>query len=82
LRSSRVNLIIPFPGIESNKKSLQKNVDGSVTLYFGPKAPSGKEDNWGQTLPDKSFNLLFRVYGPLEPWFDKIWKVGDFELVE
>ena len=24
---------------------LQKNTDGSVDLYFGPKAPAGKESN-------------------------------------
>jgi hypothetical protein len=23
-----------------------------------------------------------RLYGPLEPWFDKTWKPGDFELVD
>ncbi len=22
------------------------------------------------------------LIGPLEPWFDKIWKPGEFELVE
>jgi len=22
------------------------------------------------------------MYGPLEPWFDKSWKLGDFELIE
>ena len=53
-----------------------------MTVYFGPKAPEGKESNWVQTLTEKSFNLLFRAYGPLEPWFDKSWKIGDFELVE
>jgi len=28
----------------------------------------------------KGCNL--RLYGPLEPWFDKTWKPSDFELVE
>ena len=32
-------------------------------------------------LPENSFNL-FRLYAPMEPWFDKSWKLGDFELVE
>jgi hypothetical protein len=71
-----------FPGIDSKKKGLQKNGDGSVTVYFGPKAPEGKESNWVQTLPGKSFNVMYRMYGPLEPWFDKTWKLGDFELVK
>ncbi len=71
-----------FPGVDSKKADLQKNSDGSVTVYFGPKAPKGKEDNWVQTLPGKSFNVMYRMYEPLEPWFDKTWKLGDFELVE
>ena len=33
-------------------------------------------------LPGKSFNVMYRMYGPLEPWFDKTWKLGDFELIE
>ena len=71
-----------FPGIDSKKADLQKNSDGSVTVYFGPMAPKGKENNWVQTLPGKSFNVMYRMYGPLEPWFDKTWKLGDFELVK
>jgi len=35
-----------------------------------------------QTWPDKSWNTLFRLYGLLEPWFDKSWKPGDSELVK
>jgi hypothetical protein len=42
---------------------------------FGPKLP-GKENNWVQTWPDKGFNVLLRLYSPLEPWFDKTWKPG------
>jgi len=26
--------------------------------------------------------VLLRLYGPLEPWFDKTWKPGEFELVQ
>jgi hypothetical protein len=26
-------------------KGLQKNADGTVDLYFGPKPPAGKESN-------------------------------------
>jgi len=25
--------------------------------------------------------VLLRLYAPLEPWFDKTWKPGDFEEV-
>jgi len=68
-------------GIDSNQKSIQPNPDGSVTVWFGPKPPAGKEGNWVQTMPGKSWSVLLRLYGPLEAWFDKRWKPGDFEPV-
>ena len=69
-------------GLDSNNPSVKPNEDGSYTMWFGPKAPEGKEGNWIQTMPGKSFNCLLRLYGPLQPWFDKTWKPGDFELVK
>ena len=39
---------------------------GSVDVYFGPKAPAGKESNWIQTMPGKGWNTILRLYGPLE----------------
>jgi hypothetical protein len=71
-----------FPGLDNNKEGLQQNADGSYDIYFGPKAPAGKEGNWLQTVPGKGWNMLFRLYGPLQPWFDKTWRPGDPELVE
>jgi hypothetical protein len=50
-------------------------------VWFGPKAPAGYEANWVQTVPGKGFNLLLRLYGPLEPWFNQSWRPGDLELV-
>ena len=58
------------------------NDDGSATIWFGPTAPAGHEGNWVQTMPGKGWNSLLRLYGPLEPWFDKSWKPGDFEEVK
>jgi hypothetical protein len=69
-------------GVDSTDKKLKVDADGSVTVWFGPKAPEGEEANWVQTMPGKGWNTLLRLYGPLEPWFDKSWKPGDFELVE
>jgi hypothetical protein len=69
-------------GVDSNSKSLKPDADGSYTVYFGPTAPQGHEGNWIQTMPGKSYNVLLRLYGPLQPWFDKTWKPGDFELVK
>ena len=65
-----------------NTDTTQINENGSYDIYFAPNAPDGKESNWIQTMPGKSWNVLLRLYGPLQPWFDKTWKPGDFELVE
>ncbi len=69
-------------GVDSKSPDIKPNKDGTYTVWFGPKAPKGHEGNWVQTVPGKSYNVLFRVYGPLKPWFEKTWKPGDFELVK
>ncbi|MGL1886182.1 MAG: DUF1254 domain-containing protein [Reichenbachiella sp.] len=71
-----------FPGIDSNKKGLVQNKDGSFDIFVGPKAQAGMENNWIQTVPGKGWNTIFRLYGPLEAWFDKTWRPSDFELVK
>lgn len=71
-----------FAGLDSNNPSVKPNEDGSYTVWFGPEAPEGHEGNWIQTITGKGFIVLLRLYGPLEPWYDKTWKPGDFELVE
>jgi hypothetical protein len=66
----------------SQIQELQKNVDGSVDIYFGPNAPSGKELNWIPTSVDGRFEVLFRLYGPEKPLFDKTWKLPDIEKIQ
>ena len=68
------------PSVSSQTKGLLVNTDGSVDVYFGPKPPSGKENNWVQTVPGKGWVMILRLYGPLEPWFDKTWRPGEIEL--
>ncbi len=68
-----------FPSVSSQTKGLLVNDDGSVDVYFGPKAPAGKEKNWVQTVPGKGWNTILRLYGPLEPWFNKTWRPGEIE---
>jgi hypothetical protein len=31
---------------------------------------------------DPTSRVWFRLYGPLEPFFDKSWQLPDFELVK
>jgi hypothetical protein len=61
---------------------LTKNADGSVDLYFGPRAPAGMENNWIKTIPGQGFFAMFRLYGPLEPVFDGSWKLNDITKVK
>jgi len=70
-----------FPTVGSQSKALQVNADGSVDVYFGPKAPAGKEANWVQTIPGKAWFTILRLYGPLEPWFNKTWRPDDIRRV-
>jgi len=71
-----------FPSVSSMTKGLIVNADGSVDIYFGPEAPAGKENNWVQTVPGRGWNTILRIYGPLEPWFNKTWRPGEIELVK
>jgi len=71
-----------FPSKNNKRDALDANPDGSVDLYFGPKAPAGKEANWIQTVPGKGWYVLLRLYGPLQPWFDKTWRPGEFERLD
>jgi hypothetical protein len=64
-----------------DKPKMKQNSDGSVDLYFGPKAPVGFEKNW-VTTAGKNFFLIFRLYGPEKALFDKTWRLPDVEKVQ
>ncbi|NCS55312.1 MAG: DUF1214 domain-containing protein [Microcystis aeruginosa G13-05] len=55
-----------FPSVGSQTKGLLVNADGSVE----------------QTNPGTGWNTILRLYGPLEPWFDKTWRPGEIELLK
>jgi hypothetical protein len=71
-----------FPTVGSQTKGIQKNADSSFDIYFSPKAPAGKEANWLQTIPGKSWFVILRMYGPLEPWLNKTWRPSEIELAK
>jgi len=71
-----------FPSCGSQKAGIIINPDTSVDIYFGPSAPKGQENNWVQTIPGKGWNVILRLYGPLEPFFDKTWRPGEFEPMD
>jgi hypothetical protein len=74
LRSSQ-----PFPSVSSYTGPAAK-ADGSIDIEFGPEAPPGAANpnkNWIQTIPGRGWFMLFRFYGPLDPFFDKTWRPDD-----
>ena len=68
-------------GARSSRMDLIENDDGSVDIYFGPKAPAGKEKNWIPTVPSKGWFAYLRLYAPTEPYFERSWKLPDIESI-
>jgi hypothetical protein len=73
---------MPRASRSSQIREMQKNADGSIDVYFGPKAPAGNEFNWVPTDPARKFELMFRLYAPTKPLFDKTWRLPDVEEVK
>lgn len=71
-----------YPSKNNKRDKMITNKDGSIDIYFGPKSPKGKEANWIQTIPNKGWFCLLRLYSPTEAWFDKTWRPGEIELVK
>ena len=71
-----------FPSKNNTRDPMATNADGSITLTFGPTAPDGQPGNWVQTVPGKKWFTILRLYGPLEPWFEKTWIPGDIEPLD
>ena len=56
------------------------NPDGSTTITFRPERLSDTpESNWIQTTEGKGWFPILRLYSPLQPFFDKSWRVGEFQ---
>jgi hypothetical protein len=73
---------VPRASRASNATEVKKNADGSMDIFFGPKAPEGKDSNWVPTDPARKFELMFRLYAPTKALFDKTWRLPDVEEVK
>jgi hypothetical protein len=69
------------PSIASNRKATV-NKDGSVDVYFGPKAPKDKKANWIKTVPGKGWFGAIRLYSPTKAFFDQTWKPDNIKKVK
>jgi hypothetical protein len=70
---------MPWASRSSLNPALKKNADGSVDLFFGPKAPPVGKSNWIPTDPKGQFEILFRFYGPGKPLMEKTWRLTDIQ---
>jgi len=68
--------------LDSRTKGLKYNDDGSIDLYIGAKAPAGYESNYMKTVGDDGWFVYFRLYAPEKPFFDKTFKLADFERID
>jgi len=68
--------------LDSNTSGLKYNEDGSIDLYIGAQAPQGYESNFMKTTGDDGWFVIFRLYAPLQPFFDKTFTLPDFEPVD
>ncbi|MCL4857856.1 MAG: DUF1214 domain-containing protein [Caldilineaceae bacterium] len=68
--------------LDSKMKDLQYNTDGSVDLYIGANAPLGFERNFMKTVGNDGWFVYFRLYAPLQPFFDKRFALPDFERID
>jgi hypothetical protein len=67
--------MFPSPAAEAES-------DGSTVVYFSPSQPDDVgTGNWIQTDPDRGWFVILRLYSPLQPFFDKTWRPGEFEPV-
>jgi hypothetical protein len=71
-----------FPTLGSQSKGITQNDDGTTDIYFGPKAPASFENNWLETKADQGWFVIFRAYGPLEPWLEQSWRLPEIEAVQ
>jgi len=67
--------------ISSARENVRVEEDGSVKVFVGPIAPEGYENNWVQSNTKKGFFVYLRLYGPLESFYDRSWKVPDVKKI-
>jgi hypothetical protein len=71
----------PYDKVELGSRSdIVRNPDGSVDFTFGPAPPKGEaEKNWIPTVSGRAWFAYFRLYAPLQPYFDASWPLPDIE---
>ena len=64
----------PLPSIRPLAEELRVNRNTVAKAYAELESQGVIE-----TIPGKGWFMILRLYGPLEPWFDKTWRPGEIE---
>ncbi|UJP09088.1 DUF1254 domain-containing protein [Microbacterium sp. KUDC0406] len=67
--------------VSSQTPGLITNDDGTVDVYFGPRAEPGQEANTIETGDSDAFELMFRFYGVGKDVMTKQWALSDVERI-
>ncbi|MEB3321762.1 MAG: DUF1214 domain-containing protein [Synechococcaceae cyanobacterium] len=68
--------------IDSRRPDLRRNDDGSLDLFVGAACPPGWESNFLRSGGDDGWFVYFRLYAPLEPFFDGGFRLPDFQRID
>ncbi len=60
----------PWPSVNSLHGDVTTDDNGDTIIHFSPERPADA-DNWLETVPGKGWFVILRLYGALEPWFEK-----------
>ena len=63
-----------------NRSPLQRNADGSLTLYVSQQPPPGPRENW-LPAPAGGFYLILRLYHPQPAFLDGSYRMPPLEHV-
>jgi hypothetical protein len=65
-----------------SRSGLAMNADGSADIYVAPSPPEGMpQSNWIASAPGRAWFAYFRLYAPLQPYFDASWNLPDIEAL-
>ena len=82
-RSNLQTLTNASPSVNSSTRGPQTNPDGSTDVWFAAKPAAGStRSELGPDHPGQRLEHALPPYGPLGPWFEKTWRVGEVELVK
>ena len=72
----------PRLAINSHNPAMERNLDGSVDVYFGPVAPPAKERNWIYTGSARPWFTLFRLFEPQRAFFEGTWVLPNLKRLD